>query len=146
MLGGVQELLLLMANPKLPGDTRFILVDPHHCLDEEFADFIAENVRRHSNLETSHAWDSFQGTKYNSVAAAAQARFLSMPQFEAGNIHVHGKGRGKDYQNTDDISPTPIVSIIVHVLKAAHQRGKGDVVFVPNDYQYDFAEDVLLRR
>ena len=135
-----------MANPKLPGDTRFILVDPHYCLDEEFADFIAENVRRHSNLETSHAWDSFQGTKYNSVAAAAQARFLTMEEFQAEHVHVHMQGRGKDYKKPEDISPTSITSKLVHVLKVAHTRGKGDIVFLSNEYEFDEATKKLTTR
>ena len=146
MFGGVQELLLLMANPKLPGDTRFILVDPHYCLDEEFADFIADNVRRQSNLETSHAWDSYKGTKYNSVAAAAQARFLEMPQFEAEDVHVHMKGRGKNYKKPEDIPPTSLASKLVHVLKAAHKMGKGDIVFLSNDYDYDEVNKKLTTR
>ena len=138
MPGGDSELLLLMTNPKLPGDTRFILMDPLHCLELEFADLIADTVQRQSHLENSHDWREFDGVKYNSVAEAAKARFLAMPQFEATEVHVHMKGRGKHYKNTDDISPTPVVSKLVHVLKVAYKRGKGDVVFLANDYGYDF--------
>ena len=43
-------------------------------------------------------------------------------------------GRGETYKNTDDISPKPIVSKLVHVLKEATQRGVGDVVFLANNY------------
>ena len=111
-----------MANPKLPGDTRFILVDPHYCLDEEFADFITENVRRHSNLETSHAWDSYRGTKYNSVAAAAQARFLTMAQFEAEDVHVHMKGRGKNYKKNPKIFHRRLLFQSVYMFLRLHTR------------------------
>ena len=99
MFGGVQELLLLMTNPKLPGDTRFVLVDPLHCLELEFPDLIADTVQRQIHLEKAHDWCEFNGTKYNSVAQAAQARFLELPQFEATEVHVHMKGRGKNYKN-----------------------------------------------
>ena len=103
MFGGDSELLLLMTNPKLPGDTRSILVDPHFCLELEFADLIADTVQRQSHIATAHDWCEFNGEKHSTVAEAAKARFLAMPQFEATDVHVRMKGRGKDYKKTQMI-------------------------------------------
>jgi hypothetical protein len=46
-------------------------------------------------------------------------------------MHVHMKGRGRDYLAPDDISPITVVSKLVLVLKIGTG---GDVVFWPVDY------------
>ena len=138
MPGGDSELLLLMTNPKLPGDTRIILVNPRWCLEIDFADHIADTVQRQSHLAGSLDWTEFNGQVYNTAAEAAKARFLSMNHFEAEDPHVHMKGRENTYKNTDDVLPTPLCSKLVQCLKSAYSRGHGDVVYLAKNYDYEY--------
>ena len=134
MCGGDSELLLLMTNPKLPGDTRIILMNPLCCFELEYADLIADTVQRQCHLQHSHNWCEYDGETYDSVAQAAKARFLALPKFETPPPHVHMQGRGPDYKNTDDIAPTPIVSKLAAVLRKGHRCGNGDILFLSNNF------------
>ncbi len=90
-----------MSNPKLPGDCRFILIDPLWCLELEFADQIAErvvlassfhpdssdNVHAHLAHPSKHMLDSHPDATAQGVRCfLLLCQGMPMPAFEHDEI------------------------------------------------------------
>ena len=122
-------------NPKLPKDTRLIVFNPRWCLDEEFADALARQLKRlHASETGSTDWLHFQGHVYPDLDSASRARFMSTNATIARDPHVHMRGRSKEYDE-DKIKPTPLIVKMVQILKTADSSSRGDVVMLSGNYK-----------
>ena len=142
----------LLADPRLPEDTRIICVDPHWCLNEGDADDVAnvmdsfttklrESVSSPPVEEPSRSSSSHRPFKKARQAPACvvplppdtdRARLVSeSSSFQSRTQHLRYATRAKNIEANAKESPTLLLQDIVRLLIKAGQVERGDFVNVP---------------